>query len=143
MPFDQEQSPLGLLLSRTYLLYRKKAAQRLQPYDITPEQFGVLHQLSSHGGVSQKVLAQVHERDQTSIGKTLERLENKQLIMRQVDPNDRRAVNVHLTAKGTEVLEQVTPAMRGIEEEINTLLTDEGSDRFIEAINKIYKSLSG
>ncbi|WP_017812179.1 MarR family winged helix-turn-helix transcriptional regulator [Paenibacillus shenyangensis] len=143
MPFDQEQSPLGLLLSRTYLLYRKKAAQRLQPYDITPEQFGILHQLSRHGGVSQKELARVHERDQTSIGKTLERLENKQLVQRQVDPNDRRAVNVHLTTKGMELLEQVTPAMRGIEMEINEMLTDEGSDQFIESINKIYKNLSG
>lgn len=142
MPLDADDQSLGLLLSRTYLVYKKKASQLLSAFDITPEQFGIMHQLSKYEGISQKKLASIHERDQTSIGKTLERLENKQLISRHVDPADRRAVILHLTAEGTELLQEVMPIMKQLDRDIYDRLTDTDEQQIRDAIHHIHESLS-
>lgn len=142
MPFNQEQNPLGLLLSRTYFSYKKKASHLLLDYDITPEQFGVLNNLVSHDGISQKALAELNSKDQTSIGKTLDRLENKKLLTRTVDPSDRRAVLLHLTTKGQELIQQTKPIMQEVDDEINALFTPEQTKQFIAMINQTFEHLS-
>lgn len=142
MPFNQEQDPLGLLLSRTYLAYKKKASHLLLDHDITPEQFGVLNNLVAHVGISQKALAELISKDQTSIGKTIDRLENKKLITRTVDPADRRAVLLHLTAKGQDLITATQPLMQEIDDEINDLLTPEQTQQFITIINQMFEHLS-
>ncbi len=142
MPLHSDERSLGLLLSRTYLAYKKKATQLLNPLDITPEQFGILHQLSKYEGMSQKKLASIHERDQTSIGKTLERLEKKQLISRHVDPADRRAVVVHLTAEGVALLQQAEPIMERLDHHIYDQYADKTGESLQDAVNHIYQNLS-
>ncbi len=142
MSFNQEQDPLGLLLSRTYLAYKKKASHLLQDYNITPEQFGVLNNLVVHVGISQKALAELFSKDQTSIGKTIDRLENKKLITRTVDPADRRAVLLHLTTQGQELVAHTQPIMKEVDDEINALLPPEQVQQFIATINQLFNHLS-
>lgn len=142
MPLHSDEQSLGLLLSRTYLAYKKRATQLLSSLDITPEQFGILHQLSKYEGMSQKKLANIHERDQTSIGKTLERLEKKQLIARHVDPADRRAVVVHLTEEGVALLQQAEPIMERLDHDIYDRYQGKADHSLQDAVNHIYKNLS-
>lgn len=143
MPLDPEKNEIGFLLSRTYFEHKKKASQQLGELGITPEQFGILHQLYKHEGISQKTLSKLHGKDQTSIGKTLERLEKKGLIVRKADPVDRRAIVLVLSAGGKELYQQAFPIMEQINQYLNDVITPEGADELIILLNKIYNSLSG
>lgn len=77
---------LGMQLSRSYYAFKRAAAKRMEAFGLTPEQFSVLSELAKQDGVSQKQLALVTERDQTTIGKILDKLGKKELIVRTPDP---------------------------------------------------------
>ena len=143
MAFDLENNALGLLLSRTYFTYKKETTHLLQPFDITPEQFGILEQLTRYNGISQKALAELHGKDQTSVGKTLDRLEKKELITRSVAPNDRRAIVLQVSEKGLELYHKARVSMQKSTDELNELLTEKEADQLILSLNKIYSKFSG
>lgn len=143
MLLEQEKDEIGLLLSKTYFEHKKKATQLLSEYGITPEQFGILHHLYKHEGITQKKLSELHGKDQTSVGKTLERLENKNLIVRKADPADKRAILLFISSAGKDLYEETFPVMQDINQYINDVITQEGADQLIFLLNKIYKALSG
>ncbi|WP_117160966.1 MarR family winged helix-turn-helix transcriptional regulator [Paraliobacillus sp. X-1268] len=142
MPFDIEQNSIGFLLSRTFYTYQKYLTNLLRDYSITPEQFGVIHQLRRHPGISQKELAALHGKDQTSIGKTLDRLEKKELIIRSKDPSDRRAIKLFISPNGEDIYNTVSPMVQDLNNQLNQLLTDNKSEQLIESLNEIFNNLS-
>ena len=143
MAFDLQNNALGLLLSRTYFTFKKETTHLLQPLDITPEQFGILEQLTRYNGISQKALAELHGKDQTSVGKTLDRMEKKELIIRSISPNDRRAIVVQVSKKGLELYEKAKITMQESLEQLNEIFTEEEANQLISSLNKIYNKLSG
>lgn len=143
MAFDLQNNALGLLLSRTYFTFKKETTHLLQPLDITPEQFGILEQLTRYNGISQKALAELHGKDQTSVGKTLDRMEKKELIIRSISPNDRRAIVLQVSKKGLELYEKAKITMQESLEQLNEIFTEEEADQLISSLNKIYNKLSG
>ncbi|MFS0869147.1 MarR family winged helix-turn-helix transcriptional regulator [Paenibacillus xylanilyticus] len=138
----QENDPIGLLLSRTYFVHKKRVTHLLQDYGITPEQFGVLASLYKNEGITQKKLSELHGKDQTSVGKTLERLELKDLIIRSTDPVDRRAILLRLSEQGKELYLRVLPLMDDLDHSLRDLITPEGADQLAILLNKIYKKIS-
>ncbi|WP_138494646.1 MarR family winged helix-turn-helix transcriptional regulator [Paenibacillus pinistramenti] len=142
MPLDQENGAIGYLLSRTYFVHKKRTTDMLSEYGITPEQFGILDQLYKHEGITQKTLAELHGKDQTSVGKTLERLENKNLVHRKTDPADRRAILLTLSEEGRELYKQVLPLMDDLHQYLSRLITPEGVNELARLLNIIYKDLS-
>ncbi|MGF9696141.1 MULTISPECIES: MarR family winged helix-turn-helix transcriptional regulator [Paenibacillus] len=138
----QENDAIGLLLSRTYFVHKKRVTHLLQDYGITPEQFGVLASLYKNEGITQKKLSELHGKDQTSVGKTLERLELKDLIIRSTDPVDRRAILLRLSEQGKELYLRVLPLMNDLDQSLIELITPEGADQLAILLNKIYKMIS-
>jgi len=142
MSTHQEKDPIGLLLSRTYFVHKKRVTHLLQDYGITPEQFGMLEQLYQNEGITQKKLSELHGKDQTSVGKTLERLEHKDLIIRSTDPVDRRAILLRLSEEGKELYLQVVPLMNDMDQSLRELITPEGEEQLAVLLNKIYQGIS-
>lgn len=140
---DHQADTLGFLLSRTYLAYAKAAGKITAGADMTPEQYGVLHRLTLADGISQKKLAAIHSRDQTSISKVLDKLEHKEMIVRRGNPTDRRSVLVHLTDKGRDVERLLTPLMEASNAEAIEGLTEEELNLFIRVLNRIFGNVSG
>lgn len=143
MGFDLENNALGLLLSRTYFTFKKETTHLLQSLDITPEQFGILEQLTRYNGISQKALAEIHGKDQTSVGKTLDRLEKKELIIRTIDPNDRRAIVLQVSDKGQALFEEAKVTMQKSLEQLNEIFSEDEANQLISSLNKIYNKLTG
>ncbi|WP_172195775.1 MarR family winged helix-turn-helix transcriptional regulator [Saccharibacillus qingshengii] len=140
---DNTADTLGFLLSRTYLAYAKRAGKVTSSEDMTPEQYGVLHRLTLADGVSQKKLAEVHSRDQTSISKVLDKLEYKKMIVRRSNPSDRRSVLVYLTEKGRKVEQMLTPLMEAQNRGAIEGLTEEELNLFIRVLDRIFGNVSG
>lgn len=139
---DNRADALGFLLSRTYLAYARAAGKVTILEDMTPEQYGVLHRLTLTDGISQKKLAELHSRDQTSISKVLDKLEHKKLILRRSNPSDRRSVLIHLTEKGRDTVETLNPLMGAHNDEAIEGLTEEELSLFIRVMNRIFGNLS-
>jgi MarR family transcriptional regulator, transcriptional regulator for hemolysin len=78
----------------------------LKPYDITPEQWTVLKNLTEHQGISQKDLACKAKKDQPTLTRILDILERKKLIQKRMNKEDRRSFFIYATNKG-EGLKQV------------------------------------
>lgn len=133
---------LGLILSRTYLAFKRAATRQMSSFGLTPEQFSVLSELSKTNGVSQKRLAELTERDQTTVGKILDKLIKKELVSRSVDPSDRRAVQLNITSKGLDLHTQIWPELEMLEKRVYEGLKDSEIESFISTLNKMYDNLS-
>lgn len=68
--------------------------------DITVEQWIILKIVSENRNLSQKELAEKSYRDPASITRTIDLLEKKELLIREVIPNNRRTYNISLTKNG-------------------------------------------
>lgn len=124
MQFSIEDS-LGFIMNRTNTKLKNELLQRLKPYDVTPEQWAVLNRLWEREGLSPKELAELTSKDQPNIARILDKLEKKELITRQTNPDDNRSFLIYLTDRGRELKDELIPlalaalnkALRGIEQE--------------------------
>jgi DNA-binding MarR family transcriptional regulator len=79
-------------------------------YGITTEQWRVLACVKSRGPLRPVDIASLLERAPNSMSMLVDRMVKAGLVRRTRDRKDRRAVFVHLTDKGKEVIEPATPA---------------------------------
>ncbi|SNZ05718.1 DNA-binding transcriptional regulator, MarR family [Terribacillus aidingensis] len=106
---------LGLLLSRTYLSLKRETSRMLQQFELTPEQFSLVAELDKQDDVTQKELADVTEREQTTVTKIVDKLVKKGLVSRRHDPHDRRAIRLLITDAGRQLVCEIIPKVDEIE----------------------------
>jgi DNA-binding MarR family transcriptional regulator len=76
---------------------------------VTPGQVGILVALGRNPGIRQGVLADALSIKWSNMAKIIRLLEADGLIRRSVPETDRRAVELHLTAKGAAAIERLLP----------------------------------
>lgn len=133
---------LGMQLSRSYYAFKRAAAKRMEAFGLTPEQFSVLSELAKQDGVSQKQLALVTERDQTTIGKILDKLGKKELIVRTPDPRDRRAVLLLMTREGRDIVDRLEPELDQLQLEAFRGLSREQIELLKETLETIHRNVT-
>jgi DNA-binding MarR family transcriptional regulator len=101
---------LGYLLKHAQLRMAELTAKALTPYGIDGREFGVLVSLADGEPRSQQQAAQRLGIDRTTMVAMLDTLEDKGLVSRHPDANDRRRNVVELTAAGQDTLRQATEA---------------------------------
>ncbi|KNZ69102.1 transcriptional regulator, MarR family [Thermincola ferriacetica] len=141
MEFKMEDS-LGFIINKTALKMKNNLARHLKPYEITPEQWGILNWLWEKEGISQKELSEKSFKDQPNVTRILDKLEEKGLIKRQENPDDRRAFSVFLTEKGyglKGVL--VTAATKALDEALQGFDTGE-IQQLKNLLEKIFTNLT-
>lgn len=82
-------------------------AERLAVLELAPADAGILRLLRVASGLSQQELAgklQIHPSRLVAI---LDNLEQRGLVERRANPDDRRLYSIHLTKDGGEALEQI------------------------------------
>nr|WP_318539289.1 MarR family transcriptional regulator [Terribacillus saccharophilus] len=112
---SRTQDELGLLLSRTYLSLKRETSRMLQEFELTPEQFSLIAELDKQDNITQKELADLTEREQTTVTKIVDKLVKKGLVTRGHDPHDRRAIRLQITAEGRELVKDIKPKIEEIE----------------------------
>jgi len=76
--------------------------------DLTPVHCGVLNSLYRTDGMSLKALADELSVNASTMTGIIDRMSAKELVERQPDPSDRRALAVFLLPKGRELEDYVT-----------------------------------
>jgi len=102
---------------------------------LSMHQFSVLMQLHHKGACGMSEISERFEVSPAAASQLVEKLVQHGFIVREEDPNDRRAKLLNLTDKGRDLIHQ------GIEErylwvdELSGMLTDEERGRVSEALN--------
>lgn len=98
---------LGYLVKRTSAMLSNAIDQELAAYDLTHQQFSILVMLSQLKCQTAADLARETCGDTGAITRMLDRLEAKDMIRRVRSVEDRRIVNIELTAAGTLCAEKM------------------------------------
>jgi DNA-binding MarR family transcriptional regulator len=106
------QRNVARLIGEVFTALSRRLDKELRAADlpITPEQFRILTELWTQDGITQIELAARGKRDRASITRIVDLLEEKGLIARRDDPNDRRVKLICLTAAGRELEPKARPA---------------------------------
>jgi DNA-binding MarR family transcriptional regulator len=123
-PKQPPEEVIAELRATLGLLYRRIRQTRVVG-DLTLPESSALSRLDHHGPTTGAQLAKLEQVSPQSVGATLQALEEKKLIQRNPDPDDRRRVIMSLTAAGRETVhskrtaraEQLTRAVAALSEE--------------------------
>ena len=98
----------------------------LTRFDLTPAQFDVLAHLIAAEGISQQTLSEKLFVTKGNVCGLIDRLEDRGLVVRRPDPDDRRSNLLFLTPKGRELTERAVPAQeKFIVEHMATLCAEQ------------------
>ena len=104
----------GIRLRRAYQsLHRRANFELRRQFDVTADQFVVLSLLAERDGVSQQEICSRCYSDPSTIGALVRLMEVRGWVRRETDPHDGRARQVHLTAAGRELQQQMWAAADG------------------------------
>ena len=87
----------GHLINRAARLFNRIGEARLRPLGFSPAQMPVLHMLGKGEACSQKELAQRAKIEQPTMAEMLARMQRDGIVVRKVDPSDRRGSLVSLS----------------------------------------------
>lgn len=113
----------------------------LKKYNITTEQWSVLLCLTEKDGINQKQLAKEVDKDQATLVRILDILEQKEFAIRKKSPDDRRSFLVYSTSKGKELKNEVYPFIEDIFKGIINGISDDQLNLFIDTLNKMEKNI--
>ena len=106
-PDTFQNCTLGLLLGRTALLKDRIIDSHMEPYGITAAQFKVLIIMAQFDVDTPAELCRHLSLDSGSMTRMLDRLEQKNLLIRQRSEADRRQVRLVLTDEGQALADQL------------------------------------
>ncbi|WP_233434385.1 MarR family winged helix-turn-helix transcriptional regulator [Nocardia yamanashiensis] len=113
---DEEARPSTLyLIKRLELAVRALMDDALRPLGLTTLQYTALTVLERRSGLSSAQLARRSFLRPQTMNVMVQTLEERGLIQRDRDPNNRRVLVATLTGKGREALREAAPRVAGIE----------------------------
>ncbi len=115
---DDPRSCVCFLLSRAAQSAQKHLRHLLEPYGITPAQYLIIECLWVVDGLSPKLLGELLRFDSATLTGLIDRLERAGFVVRERNPDDRRAIRVCLTKKGAAQKEELRALRLRANEEI-------------------------
>lgn len=127
----------GHLLRRAQQRAAAIYAEESQEFGITGAQHVVMVALSHNPGIDQNTLADLIDLDRWTTGDVLARLERAGLVVRAVNPNDRRGRLVYLAPAGLSVVERMVPAVERTQRRILAPLSKDEQREFLRLVRKL------
>lgn len=103
---------LGELVMQVARGLRRRFAETLEPWGVTPHESRALRVIGQHEPTRLGVVAQHLRIAPRSVTDVVDSLEKRGFVAREADPTDRRATQVSLTADGRKVLDELDTARR-------------------------------
>ncbi|MDR0913197.1 MAG: MarR family winged helix-turn-helix transcriptional regulator [Methanobrevibacter sp.] len=122
--FDDEKS-ICWLFPKIMVLLRKKIQKRLNSVDLLWDQWIVLSQIYRFEGTNQKSISKSSLKNEASLTRTINFLENNNLVRREVSKKDKRAFLIYTTDQGKKIFEESEKLMDEVNNEINEIFNQE------------------
>lgn len=138
---------IGFLVHDVSRLRQTVFDQAMKPHGVTRAQWWALAQLTRYdpsGGMTQAELARLLGLGKVAVGGMVDRLEAAGLVVRTADAADRRIKRVHVTARGSRVLERMVAVGRDLNRSVLRGLSREdleATDRVLTALGKRLRAM--
>jgi Transcriptional regulators len=133
MPADLDRDPL-LLLNLVSRLLRIQTDKRAREHGMTRAQWIILVRVAKEPGLTQQALADILEVEPISVGRLVDKLEERGFVERRRDPKDRRVWRLHNLPAAEPVVRIVNDARM----EFNSMITANiGAKKITELVDTL------
>lgn len=127
----------GFLVRRLHQIHSTLCLEECNIEGITPVQYGILTVLNNRPGIEQRSISYELGIDRTTTADVLRRLEGKQLVKRQVNPNDKRSRQVYITPAGALLMAELDPRMKKAQKRLLEPLSSTEKEQFMRLLTKV------
>jgi DNA-binding MarR family transcriptional regulator len=128
---------INFLLTKAQHTVFQYLKTNLAQFDVTPVQHGILKCLWDEDGQTPKQIARTLSLDGSTITGILDRMENKNLVRRTPDPDDRRTLKVVITNQGLELRECIEEVIEEVNKRILEIFTFEEQEQLKKFLEQI------
>ncbi|MFF4268641.1 MarR family winged helix-turn-helix transcriptional regulator [Streptomyces sp. NPDC001536] len=130
-PSTAGDGPMSYAIFQLARAHRARAAAMLREMDLHPGQELLLMQLLDRDGQTQSELLESVGLDHSTVSKSLRRMQDAGLLVREPAEHDRRVMVVHLTDKGRAMREPIAAMWRALEETSARDLSAQQAESFV------------
>lgn len=138
---DDPDSSIGFLISDVSRLMRRVYDRRVEPLGLTRSQWRVLVHLYRREGVSQTELAAILEIEKPTLGRLVDRLEEKGWVERRIDERDQRARRLVISDDTRPLMEQMETLAEAVHDDALAGLEQDDAHRLSEALLTVKANL--
>ncbi len=133
----------GFILERTAKRMKQAFQQELlqAKQHITVDQWVVLQELERKDKQPQQAIAEAVYKDPPTLTRIIDRLCEKDLIRRELDPGDRRRFRIGLTDAGRDKIEAVKPLLAQFRQKAWAGLSEEEIRQLMSSLNKVFENM--
>jgi DNA-binding MarR family transcriptional regulator len=106
--------------------------------DISAPQLGTLLLIEANPGISQSAVAEALRFDRSTLVQIIDRLETRELVVREVSAHDRRSHALRLTATGGTALGELKEMARAHERDVARALSERERQTLIDLLGRLY-----
>ncbi|MER7177177.1 MarR family winged helix-turn-helix transcriptional regulator [Streptomyces mesophilus] len=143
IPSTARGGPMSYAIFQLARAHRARAAVLLREMDLHPGQELLLMQLLDRDGQSQSELLECVGLDHSTVSKSLRRMQDAGLLVREPAAHDRRVMVVHLTDKGRALREPIAALWQTLEESSARDLSARQAEDFVRTAHAITEAIAG
>jgi DNA-binding MarR family transcriptional regulator len=128
-------SSVGFTISTTLNILRKSFNKKIQDFNLTSEQYGILKLIDEFGAMTPTKISSLLERDKATITRIINSLEKKGLITKTKLNN--KSFEIDFSSKGLEEFKKAHEVAKEFHKEIRNLLSEEEFNIMLNSLNKI------
>ena len=138
---DDPDSSIGFLISDVSRLLRRVYDRRVEPLGLTRSQWRVLVHVYRREGISQTALAQVLEIEKPTLGRLVDRLEQKGWVERRIEDRDQRARRLVITEQARPLIDQMEELAEAVHADALDGVADDETDRLHDTLLAVKANL--
>ncbi|MFI8075462.1 MarR family winged helix-turn-helix transcriptional regulator [Streptomyces sp. NPDC086033] len=141
-PTTAGEGPMSYAIFQLARAHRARAAAMLREMDLHPGQELLLMQLLDRDGQTQSELLESVGLDHSTVSKSLRRMQDAGLLVREPAAHDRRVMVVHLTDKGRALREPIAAMWQALEETSAQNLSAQEAESFVRTAYAITDAIN-
>lgn len=110
----------------------------MAPLGLRPVSFTLLALVGRNPGITSSQLCQILDLQSPNLVGLVKQLQDRELIERRPHPTDGRAMGLHLTTGGRQLLQQASALAHAADDEASARLTPEERQTLTRLLRKIY-----
>ena len=138
---DDPDSSIGFLISDVSRLLRRVYDRRVEPLGLTRSQWRVLVHVYRREGISQTALAQILEIEKPTLGRLVDRLEQKGWVERRIEDRDQRARRLVITEQARPLIDQMEELAEAVHADALDGVADDETDQLHDTLLAVKANL--
>jgi DNA-binding MarR family transcriptional regulator len=137
----QRQESIGRWISVLYRQIQIHINRELEQYDISISHLQVLNVLFKNDGINQESISKILNYDKATIGRTVKKLIKEGYVVREIDPDDKRAYNLHLTKNGKQLEPEIIRILKSSTEILLKGFSNQETEIAFNLLSKMYQNI--